>query len=83
MRLRYIGARPVTFLVHGVGELDPGVEFEVADTAAAPFLRRTDVVPASEPRGPSKARKREAGPAVTEPATTQDTEEVCGVSDDH
>ena len=41
MRLRYIGAGPVTFVEEG--ELEPGAEFTVPDDEADGWLRRDDI----------------------------------------
>lgn len=60
MRLRYIGAGPVTFVE--AGELEPGGEFTVSDDLADGWLRRADIEEApSEPEPePAPARSRKA-----------------------
>lgn len=45
-RLRWKGeghSDPTTFMGHGVGEVQPGGEFDVPDGAAEPYLRRSDI----------------------------------------
>lgn len=66
MRLRYIGAGPVTFVE--AGELEPGDEFTVSDDLADGWLRRADIEEApSEPEAePAPTRPRKAS-KTTEP----------------
>lgn len=71
--LRWTGAQPVTFMNHGVGEVQPDAEFPVPDDAAAGFLAHGGVVDAGpDEQAPAKgARKAKSGAAKTaaEPAT--------------
>ena len=73
MRLRYIGAGPITFVE--VGELEPGAEFNVLDDQADGYLRRDDIeeappepdpVPAKSPRKASKTTETDAADAAPE-----------------
>lgn len=41
--LRYTGDQAVTFMTHGVGEVEPGGSFEVPESALPSFMRRGDV----------------------------------------
>lgn len=65
MRLRYIGAGPVTFVE--AGELEPGDEFTVPDDLADGWLRRADIeeTPSEPEPEPAPARSRKA-PKITE-----------------
>lgn len=76
MRLRYIGAGPVTFVE--AGELEPGDEFTVSDDLADGWLRRADIEEApSEPEPepePAPVRSRKAS-KTTEPAADAAPEE--------
>ena len=85
MRLRYIGAVPVTFVALGL-EVEPGAEFEIDDAEAQRLLARADVE-----QVPQALVRRKAAPKVAVPAddsagpvSAPVTEEVDrGVSDDH
>jgi hypothetical protein len=43
VRLRYTGDQATTFTHHGIGEVEPGAEFEVPAADAQRFTRRADV----------------------------------------
>lgn len=58
IRLRYTGDQATTFTHHGIGEVEPGAEFEVPAAAADRFARRADVEPVTA-RG--KRRPKDAG----------------------
>jgi hypothetical protein len=67
VRLRYIGASPITFVE--AGELEPGAEFNVPDDQADGYLRRDDIEeapPEPEPDpAPAKASRKASKPTET------------------
>lgn len=76
MRLRYIGAGPITFAE--AGELEPGDEFTVPDDQADGYLRRADIeeappepepdpAPAKAPRKASKTTPTDTAAASAAP----------------
>lgn len=74
MRLRYVGAGPVTFVE--VGELEPGAEFTVPDSEADGYLRRDDVVDAPpEPDAAPAVKPRKTASKTTDPAAPAASEE--------
>lgn len=71
MRLRYIGAGPITFV--GVGELEPAAEFTVPDDQADGWLRRGDIEeappePAPDP-APAKSSRKTSKTTETDAAS--------------
>jgi hypothetical protein len=75
MKLRYTGPIPVVFTNSPVGEVFPGQEFEVPDSAAESLLAHghVDKVPAK----PVKARKElpaaKSAPVAVEAASAAET----------
>lgn len=63
MKLVYNGSVAITFLVEGVGTLEPGDEFTVSDEVAPAFLSRSDISTAKPPR---KAKAKAETPATPE-----------------
>lgn len=65
MLLRYVGVQATTFMT--VGELQPGVEFDVPDDQAEGFLRRADVeeAPPSAPPPQPAAKPRKAAKSAS------------------
>lgn len=65
VRLRYTGGHPTTFTHHGIGEVEPGAEFEVPAADAGRYTRRADVEPvtASGKRKPKGAAAQADGGA--------------------
>ena len=74
--LRYTGEQSVSFLDHGIGQVEPGGTFTVPADDAERFTRRADIQLAGEPpvtesgaSGKPKGGKGDTGPG------TQDTQE--------
>ena len=68
VRLRYLGEHPVSFLHHGIGEVEKDGEFEVPAEVAESFTRRADVEFAT--RG-QKAKAVKAEAEAEEPAAPE------------
>lgn len=62
--LRYTGDQAVTFMTHGVGEVEPGGTFGVPESALLAFMRRGDVEHDGECPAPPCAHGREPEPQV-------------------
>jgi len=58
VRLRYVGATPITFITGSVGTVSHGDEFTVADELTSSFLARVDVEEVVEVVAEVKAPKR-------------------------
>jgi hypothetical protein len=82
VRVRYVGAHPITFTAYGIGSVEPGDEFEVPDEVATAFTSRTDLEKVDD--APSVKPTRGRKPATeTVAVTTEPAEGTSGVPDDH